>query len=266
LDSRIRVFHKANGGLSSARNEGLDNAVGKYIIFLDSDDYWCSNDALKIIDDYIRKYQMDVYVFGVKKYFQYKNVYSKYQQPISDKETISQTQNTRFLMKHNLFDTSACNKVVRRTLIEENHMRFKLGQLSEDIEWSTKLVLYAKGIQVIPECFYIYRKENADSISSNISRKNLEHILAVISEYSHTDNELTLHFIANQYILWITNATRVPKSEINDLISQAKGYWYLLKYNLYPYVKTASKFKALGFNVLMCLLGAYRSVKQRWLR
>lgn len=39
-DARVRVFHKPNGGVSSARNLGIDHAKGKYIIFIDSDDYW----------------------------------------------------------------------------------------------------------------------------------------------------------------------------------------------------------------------------------
>lgn len=48
-DSRISVIHKQNGGLSSARNEGLKKAQGNYIIFLDSDDWWCDNAALERI-------------------------------------------------------------------------------------------------------------------------------------------------------------------------------------------------------------------------
>ena len=49
-DNRITVIHKQNGGLSSARNAGLQAAKGDYVIFLDSDDYYCRNDFLEIID------------------------------------------------------------------------------------------------------------------------------------------------------------------------------------------------------------------------
>lgn len=48
-DSRIRVYHKPNGGLSSARNYGIDRALGEYIIFLDSDDFWIDKDILFLL-------------------------------------------------------------------------------------------------------------------------------------------------------------------------------------------------------------------------
>ncbi|WP_300081610.1 glycosyltransferase family 2 protein [uncultured Thomasclavelia sp.] len=57
-DSRIKVIHKKNGGLSSARNAGLRIAAGKYVFFLDSDD-WLELDGLKILYETIEKYQVD---------------------------------------------------------------------------------------------------------------------------------------------------------------------------------------------------------------
>ena len=47
MDNRIRVLNKKNGGLSSARNFGLERAIGEYIIFLDSDDYWTNDKTLE---------------------------------------------------------------------------------------------------------------------------------------------------------------------------------------------------------------------------
>ena len=62
-DSRIRVFHKKNGGVSSARNLGLDYAEGDYVMFVDSDD-WISNDCLQVCLDEIKKDKLDALQFG----------------------------------------------------------------------------------------------------------------------------------------------------------------------------------------------------------
>ncbi|MCK9155336.1 MAG: glycosyltransferase [Paludibacteraceae bacterium] len=62
-DSRIRVFHKRNGGVSSARNSGLDNAKGDYLMFVDADD-WLSADALQQCETLVEKDKLDALLFG----------------------------------------------------------------------------------------------------------------------------------------------------------------------------------------------------------
>ena len=59
-DSRIRVFHKKNGGVSSARNLGLDNAKGEWVIFMDADDFWCDNTILEQLYSNAIEYNIDI--------------------------------------------------------------------------------------------------------------------------------------------------------------------------------------------------------------
>jgi len=59
-DSRVRVFHTANKGVSSARNTGLDNARGEWIIFADADDVWMERNALESLHNYAIKYKLDI--------------------------------------------------------------------------------------------------------------------------------------------------------------------------------------------------------------
>lgn len=261
-DSRVRVIHKQNGGLSSARNDGLDKAVGEYILFLDSDDYWCDPNALEIINGYIARNPSDIFIFGRKKFFQNKNEYIEYSPPFSDGRELSQMQGKKFLMEENIFIACACDKVVNRKVIEKNGIRFTANQLSEDIEWCIQLLLHVRSMGVIPQCFYVYRQQNATSITANISRKNLKDILQVIETYSKYNDEDLKHFIANQYILWMTTANRVPQRDIKDLIKTAKQYWFLLKYNRYPYVRQAARLKFIGFHGVKLLLGLYRKARQ----
>ena len=66
-DKRIKVIHKANGGLSDARNWGLKFSSGEYVVFLDSDDYWNDCDALFSLYSLLNKYsEVDVVFFSLK--------------------------------------------------------------------------------------------------------------------------------------------------------------------------------------------------------
>lgn len=60
LDKRIRAFHKLNGGLSSARNYGIERANGEYIIFLDSDDYWLDTNILSLFVNKAKNLNLDI--------------------------------------------------------------------------------------------------------------------------------------------------------------------------------------------------------------
>lgn len=68
IDQRIEVIHKENGGLISARKEGLKLATGDYVINIDSDD-WIEKEAFEIITNKIEKFSPDILVFGYKKEF-----------------------------------------------------------------------------------------------------------------------------------------------------------------------------------------------------
>ena len=84
-DKRIKVFHKENGGVSTARNMGIDNAEGKYLVFVDADDTLSSN-GLELMRDKICKNQVDMAIAG-----KYINYYDKYEEylPINKSVVIS---------------------------------------------------------------------------------------------------------------------------------------------------------------------------------
>lgn len=264
-DARIIVIHKPNGGLSDARNFGLDRAKGDYIMFLDSDDWWDDKNALKKVNDSLTVSNADVLVIGMKKYFQKQDKYGDERKPSCDEaHALSQAQVINKYMNKNIFVACACDKAVRRTLIEKDRQRFVKGQLSEDIEWCCKLLLKNPSIGILSEAFYVYRQQVSTSISANVGPRNITHILDVITRYAKTDaNEPLLNYLANQYVLLVTNYLRLQEEDKKLFKRQIKSLWWLLRYNWYPYVNMVSKVKFLGFDVTCKLLRTYYLYKRK---
>ncbi len=262
--TNVRVLHKLNEGLSSARNDGMRVAKGDYIVFLDSDDWWDDRNALAGINQTIESSNADIVVFRMKKYYPKENRYLCHHIFFDE----NRAMDIDYLMEHNLFIASACDKAIRRSCVEKFGMSFKVGQLSEDIEWCCKILLFNFKVNFYNNPFYVHRQNKA-SISHNVRRKNLEDIADVISDYDTLSNfnekeSLTIrHFLAQQFVLWIGNSTLVKDEDISNLHNKMKRYWFLLKYNKYPYVKKVNRCKFLGYYIVRILLGVYMNRRRQ---
>lgn len=264
INTRVHIVHKPNGGLSSARNAGLDVAEGEYVLFLDSDDWWDDDNALQKISDQIRSNNPDILIFGMKKYFSLTGKIGDERTPHCDGAVaLSQAQAYQKYMEHNIFVACACDKAVKRQLIEKYHLRFVEGQLSEDIEWCARLLQYAPKISTLAESFYVYRQQTSGSITANITRKNVQHVHDVIAKYARNDAPEPLkHYLANQLVLLMSFSHKVKYSDIKDLIEDSRKYWWLTKYDWYPYVKKVSRVRFLGYQGVRYLLGLYHKYKR----
>ena len=264
-DSRIKVIHKPNGGLSDARNFGIDAAVGDYIIFLDSDDYWSSDKALEHIAEKIRQENSDVLIFFFQYLFEEDNRIVEYNvnyQNITIDRTDKSTQLTD-LIKNNVFISSAWAKVIKRDLFLQHNLYFEKGIYSEDIEWSARLMLYANSFSVVNDNFYVYIQRES-SIAHALRRKNIADAeqnvfkaLAMADKFDGSAKEAFMNYIAYQYIT-VLNVCCVCVDDISDVLKEMKEYRYLLNYHWNPKVKKVYTFnKVLGFGLTMKFLRLY---------
>ena len=138
-DKRIIVLDKENGGLSSARNSGINIAQGKYVLFLDSDDLFASEEALSILYDKAEKEVLDQLYFDAEVFFENEEVKTQnsnyieyykrkknYPDVMTGKELFSELQ-TNWDFKPN-----ACMQLLRRSFLIDNKLTFCEGILDED--------------------------------------------------------------------------------------------------------------------------------------
>lgn len=180
-DNRVKVIHKKNGGLSDARNKGLEKAVGEYILFLDSDDYYLDNSFLSKIKQKLENEEFDI-IFHKRRYYseytnELKNLPVKYDENLNKLETISELFYE--LSKIDSLEAHACLKVIKREFLIKNNLFFKKGILSEDVEWFFRVAPCAKRATVINDVAYCYRVREG-SITHSINLKHLDNLMEII--------------------------------------------------------------------------------------
>lgn len=169
-DSRIRVIHKENGGLSSARNAGLDIAAGKYVAFVDSDDT-VTPDCYEKLFRCAEKYDADLVCGGRWDVSQRTGERAPGLCPLKE-EVVSGTELVRRIFTWNNLDSAACDKLFRRELFDG--IRFPAGVWSEDVAVIYRVTLKAEKTALCPERLYCYFHREGSISNSRISEKTFD--------------------------------------------------------------------------------------------
>lgn len=169
---RVSVVHKENGGLSSARNCGIEKATGRYLFFADSDDLLTSIAVNTILSKLAAA--PDVIYIGVEEKDEElkKSVKPQFEYGF-DTDQIFHTADVidRFFDRSSLFLTLAQGKVVSRNFILKNELYFKNGVYHEDDEWIARLLACEPTIGFVETPCYVYRHREGSIITSGGSDK-----------------------------------------------------------------------------------------------
>lgn len=193
---QVRTFHQENGGLSSARNLGIQNSNGEYIIFADSDDHVDKNMCSRVYDT-IRKYgNVDAVCFDGTEYNGSERT-SMRRVPLKEERC---AENGKEYLKEHYRDRNLNVEVYlwayRKGFLMGQNLRFIEGRLHEDVEFTSRMLLLCGRIVELPDSLYHYIvRENSISTQKN-KEKNIQDLFLTLKEQcemaEHQPSELKM--------------------------------------------------------------------------
>ncbi|WP_294404622.1 glycosyltransferase family 2 protein [uncultured Clostridium sp.] len=175
-DKRIKIINKENGGLSSARNAGFNEAESDYILFVDSDD-WINKNMIEILLNEIKKNNADIVQCRYANVID-ENVDESINEKVASK-IIDNIDALRNLYKNDSYLETVVtwNKLYKKSLFDG--IKFPEGKLNEDEFTTHKLLFKCKKIVLIDAKLYYYRKTPDSITNSKVSIKKLDKLEAV---------------------------------------------------------------------------------------
>lgn len=210
-DKRISVYHKPNGGLSDARNFGIEHSKGNFLLFIDSDDV-LHPDFCKVLMELQKKYDADIVSTKMTLFSDYAKT-SEF-----DKKNYVSTEkvfyNTEILTQYfkptygrRCIHHGLCMKLYKRSLF--NDLRFEVGRLHEDLYITHKLLSISSCFVFVDLPYYYYYQKNMNSICKNYKPKNfndeIDAIHLMISSYENNPDiyPCLKKFVAEHYMYLI---------------------------------------------------------------
>lgn len=227
-DKRIKVIHKPNGGLSDARNAGLEIATGEYISFIDSDD-WILSDMYEKMLFTIQKENADICACNIRAcYPSHESVWGCKEYTVGNAEQILD-----MLYSDTKYPVSAWNKLYKRGCWKE--LRFPVGKICEDAFTTYQLVHNAERIVQIPEAFYCYRIRPESIMTSAFSIKRMDEEEAWRANYQFVKTYYPALYkkAFGFYLQKVHVLTRtIPKKKRKEYPQQVKYLKHIMKNNM----------------------------------
>lgn len=237
-DERIRVFHKENGGSSSARNLGLLHAAGEYIGFVDSDDY-IEPDMYELLLSAIKEYSVGAAQIGRDEIDEQGNQLPNICEPPLQPEIWESRDFLRELLLHK-GDCSFCTKLIRRELFQED--RFPEQKLNEDFNLLVRMLPRIGRIVSLPKqgyhVFYRIGSNSRKADRENFSRvyadsvENADMVADMVEDMAFGDRELEETafrfgiFQRLEYLLHIPISQMTGNNKVyRDIVAYMRRNW-----------------------------------------
>lgn len=236
-DSRVKVIHQTNSGVSNARNKALNIANGQYVVFVDGDD-WIDGEMLKSFVDTIHEYSADLVISEYKTEIENETVL----QPFDFNEGLITLSNAyQKIVNPYGFYGSVWAKVFSLSIIRNNNLFFNDNlKIGEDLLFTTQYLIHCKSVVYNRNHFYHYYERCGSALRGNINEfdyKRLDIIkvyeaILVEKAYFNTTNKkratsIYVRECADWYCRTVENINKEYRSQLKD-----KVYNYLLSFLL----------------------------------
>ena len=226
-DERIRVVRQENRGLSAARNAGMEQAKGEYLLFLDGDD-WLEKDALEVLAS--KTGNEDVICFGGRRFFEESNTFEKADELASGTYASGWEYYLENALKPRQFAfVSVVLRAYRRAFLEKHGLRFKEGIYHEDNLFTPLVLFYAGKTLALCKNLYNYRVREG-SIMTSPSVKRLKDKVVIANElaefFADKDEPMTVVYRYITHIYQTVFYEPQPKETECELLRAVdwKGY------------------------------------------
>lgn len=220
-DSRIKIINQENKGLSGARNMGIYIAKGEYITFVDSDDFILDNNAYKNMIEIITQEDSDI-VIGKAMYYYSKDNIKEFtnMDKIFFNKTMKSDEYFERILNAKKYHAPVCFSIYRKSIIDENKIKFKEGFYHEDEDFTPKILLASKKISYYNRNFYAYRQREK-SITSCLNNKKGEDLIKIILGFRTVidnieNNNLKLEFGNYLSLLLLDTLYKYSHIKFND--------------------------------------------------
>lgn len=182
-DSRIKVVHKKNGGLSDARNAGMAVSTGEYISFIDSDDY-VSDDFFECLMNVMNKENSDIAECSVVKFYE-DNRFDEFSDDLSVKTYDTQDAMSA-LIAENPFHQHVWNKLYKTELVKD--IPYAVGKLNEDEFWTYQVFGRANKVSKLNKTMYYYFQRNSSIMGVGYNIRRLDALEGKANRQKYIEN------------------------------------------------------------------------------